>query len=163
MTDNTRISRPVRAVGCVALLALLAACGLSAAHTDGAQAVSVPVECAPSAVEAMSTAQRLEADRREEIALLDSVLESADTDQATRQNALAQKTQLAGRMELEAQARACLGGMGYERALVVCGAQTMTVLLPAGEFAQGDEARVVAAVCEQTGTGAENVKILLTD
>lgn len=154
-----------RAAGCALLLALLAVCGLAGANPARVQTVSVPVSRAAQEegqTAAMSVAERLALDRQEEIALLDGVLEDNATDQATRQNALAQKAQLAGRMELEAQARACLSGMGYERAQVVCGALVMTVLLPAGSVADArDSARIVAAVSDQTGTDAANVKILL--
>lgn len=161
-----RLPALARAAGGMLLLALLAVCGLAGSGAGDVRAVSVPVERAPQggAQAAMSAAERLALDRQEEIALLDSVLESADADQGTRQNALAQKTQLAGRMELEAQARACLAGMGYERAQIVCGAQMMTVLLPGESVPDAAAgARIVSAVCDQTGADAADVKILLTD
>lgn len=168
MQENVKTRLPVhfQKIGGVLFLALLAACGLAGAKGAKVQTVSVPVERSALTGESaakMSTAERLARDRQEEIALLDSVLESGDADQATRQSALAQKTQLTGRMELEAQARACLSGMGYEDAQVVCGAQMLTVLMPGTVAAAGDGARIIAAVSEQTGTGPENVRILFAN
>ena len=163
-----RLSVGIRMTGGFALLTLLAVCGFAGASRANVQSVSVPVERQTiggdaQPLQTMSVAERLARDRQEEIAMLDSVIESADADQATRQSALAQKAQLAGRMELEAQARACLAQMGYEKAQVVCGAQVMTVLLPSSDMsAAQDSARVVSAVADQTGTEPQNVKIILT-
>lgn len=149
-------------------LALLAVCGFAGASRAGVQTVSVPVqrqtiESEPAQPQGMSTAERLARDRREEIEMLDSVIENENTDQATRQSALAQKTQLTGRMELEAQARACLTQMGYDSAQAVCGAEIMTILIASsGMTNSSDSARIVSAVADQTGIEPQNVKIILT-
>ena len=165
---KNRLTVYTRVAGGFLLLILLAVCGFAGASRGGVQSVSVPVERQILGEEweqrsnNMSTAERLARDRREEIEMLDGIIENADTDQATRQSALAQKTQLVGRMELEAQARACLGEMGFLEAQVVCGAQMMTVLLPSSDVAKaGDGARIVSTVADQTGTEPQNVKIIL--
>ena len=167
---KNRLMVYARVAGGFSLLALLAVCGFAGASRGGVQSVSVPIERQilgeewEQQAKNMSTAERLARDRQEEIQMLDSIIESADTDQATRQSALAQKTQLAGRMELEAQARACLDQMGYHEAQVVCGAQMMTVLLPSADLAKTeDSARIVSAVADQTGTEPQNVKIILVN
>lgn len=164
---KNKLSVGYRAVGGFFLLALLAVCGFAGASRGSVQSVSVPVERQVLGEEwtgqTVSSAERLALDRQEEIQMLDSVIENADADQATRQNALAQKAQLAGRMELEAQARACLSEMGYEDAQVVCGAQVMTILLPSASIADTQaSARVISAVSDQTGCEPQNVKIILT-
>ena len=166
--SKNRLTVCARVASGFSLLALLAVCGFAGASRAGVQSVSVPVERQTlgdewgQQAQVMSTAERLARDRQEEIEMLDSVIESADADQATRQSALAQKAQLAGRMELEAQARACLDQMGFHEAQVVCGAQMMTVLVPSADLVNSsDSARIVSAVSDQTGTEPQNVKIIL--
>ena len=153
-------------IGGVLLLALLAACASAGASRTGVRAVSLPVQrtvIGGQDASAQSAAQRLAQDRAQELALLADVLSSAGVDEATRQNALAQQTQIAERMELEAQARACLVQMGFEGAEAVSGAQIMTVLLPSGSVGgETDAARIVDAVSSQTGVAPENVKLILT-
>ena len=165
---KNRLSVYSRKMGGVLLLALLAACGYAGASRGGVRAVSLPVQrtvmdgAQAQSAQAQTAAERLRQDRAEELALLSAVLSGENVDEATRQSALAQQVQIAQRMEMEAQARACLLQMGFE-AEAVSGAQIMTVLLPAASVAnETDAARVIDAVSSQTGVAPENVKLILT-
>ncbi len=161
---KNRLSVYSRTAGCALLLALLAVCAFAGASGGGKSAASVAVSRASDgALDAQSAAERLARDRAEELALLSGVLADGGADEATRQSALAQQAQLAQRMEMEAQARACLREMGYEGAEAIYGAQTLTLLLSQAQVAGGAEAaRAVDAVASLTGTAPENVKLLLT-
>ncbi len=122
----------------VMLLALLGVCGYagSARTKNVPSAVSLPVirtELEGDAIGGGSIAEvraRLNRQREEELALLDGVIADAGGDSAAKEAALAQKTQIAERMEREAQMTAVLEGMGAEGALAVCGAQGVTLLVP---------------------------------
>ena len=121
----------------VMLLTLLGICGYagSARTKNVPSAVSLPVirtELEGDAVGGGSIAEvraRLNRQREEELALLDGVIAEAGGDSAAKEAALAQKTQIAERMEREAQMTAVLEGMGAEGALAVCGAQGVTLLV----------------------------------
>lgn len=158
----------LRAAGCALLLALLGVCGYAGASREAVQAVSVPIARSTLETQASSPASheeiraRLSEQRRQELSLLESVLADAQTDEATARSALSQKQELVRRMECEAGAEAVLEGMGFAGALSVCGAQVMTVILPQDEAqTEADRLRAIDAVCAQTGTKAEDVKIIL--
>ena len=138
----------------VMLLALLGVCGYagSARTKNVPSAVSLPV---------IRTA-RLNRQREEELALLDGVIADAGDDSAAKEAALAQKTQIAERMEREAQMTAVLEGMGAEGALAVCGAQGVTLLVPQ-TFGMDENARnrLLNAVGGSSGAETAQLKIIL--
>ena len=98
----------------------------------------------------------------EELALLDGVIADAGGNSAAKEAALAQKTQIAERMEREAQMTAILEGMGAEGALAVCGAQGVTLLVPQ-TFGMDENARnrLLNAVGGQSGSETAQLKIIL--
>ena len=148
----------------VMLLTLLGICGYAgSARTKNVQsAVSLPVirtELEGDAVGGGSIAEvraRLNRQREEELALLDGVIADAGGDSA------AQKTQIAERMEREAQMTAILEGMGAEGALAVCGAQGVTLLVPQ-TFGMDENARnrLLNAVGGSSGSETAQLKIIL--
>lgn len=166
---QNRLSSRIRAMGCVLLLALLAVCGwMGASRDSGVQTVSVPVT--RNVLEAEEIAQatneeikaRLETERKQELDMLEGVLTDGRADDATVRSALLQKSEIAARMENEAQTEALLAGMGYGDALCVSGAQMLTLILPEQSLeSQEDRVRVIDAVSAQSGVSAENVKIIL--
>ena len=169
MEATGRMAAWARGALCAALLALLAVCGyMGAAGRDETAAVSVPVvrtaleSGALSAESAADTRGRLADERAQELEMLESVIGSPRADAATVKSALAQKTELTRRMEAEAQAEAVLGAMGIADATAVCGAQMLTLILPAASAAdEAARAQVIGAASEQTGIAAESVKIIL--
>ena len=154
----------------VMLLALLGVCGYagSARTKNVPSAVSLPVirtELEGDAIGGGSIAEvraRLNRQREEELALLDGVIADAGDDSAAKEAALAQKTQIAERMEREAQMTAVLEGMGAEGALAVCGAQGMTLLVPQ-TFGMDENARnrLLNAVGGSSGAETAQLKIIL--
>lgn len=153
----------------VMLLALLAVCGYMGASRGGdTQAVSVPLiqrTLTQQEITAYSMEEirvRLAGEREAEIALLDSVLAEPSASSTTKNSALSQKTQIASRMENEAQTVAALEMMGFADVAAVCGAQTMTIMTPAQNVQkESDRARMIAAAAGQTGMGPESIKIIL--
>lgn len=154
----------------VMLLALLGVCGYagSARTKNVPSAVSLPVirtELEGDAIGGGSIVEvraRLNRQREEELALLDGVIADAGGDSAAKEAALAQKTQIAERMEREAQMTAVLEGMGAEGALAVCGAQGVTLLVPQ-TFGMDENARnrLLNAVGGSSGAETAQLKIIL--
>ena len=152
------------------LLALLGVCGYAgAARTKNVQSVvSLPVtrtELEGDAIGGGSISQvkaRLDGQREAELALLDGVIADAGAGSAAKEDALAQKAQIAARMELEAQTTAILEGMGADGARAVCGAQGMTLLVPQ-TFGMDENARnrLLNAVGGSSGSETAQLKIIL--
>lgn len=167
--QKNRLGVFIRAGSCAALLLLLAVCGyMGASGGDGVQAVSVPVSRVALEEKTLSSEEmgdirtRLSAQRQAEIAMLDGVLGDESASETTKNSALLQKTQIAQRMDVEAQVIAALGFMGHEDAAAVCGAGTLTIFLPYEDAAKEEEmARILDAAAGQSGLGAENIKIIL--
>ena len=157
----------MRGVACALLLALLAVCGYIGAGREQTQTVSAAVTriTLPEQTQddAQDAAERLMAQREQEIALLRSVLEQPDAGSQTRDAAMAQLAQLTVRMETEAQCEACLREMGYEGAYAVSGAQLLTLFIPYDKIKEEpDKSRILDAVCGISGLDAGSVKIILT-
>lgn len=157
----------MRGVACALLLALLAVCGYVGAGREQTQTVSAAVTrlSLPEQTQddAQDAAERLMAQREQEIALLRSVMEQPDAGSQTRDAAMAQLTQLTVRMETEAQCEACLREMGYEGAYAVSGAQLLTLLIPYDKIKEvSDKTRILDAVCAVSSLDAGSVKIILT-
>lgn len=168
MTRQEKWTAGVRAAGCAILLVLLAVCGYAGAKEQTAQTLSVPMTVKTLDAQEIAAAtmedirQRLNNEREQELMLLQSVIDHPQADEKTLQSALEQKTQIAQRMELEAQTQASLACMGYEDAAVVCGAQTVTVIVPQKSAeSEQDRVRLIDAAVSQTQAAPEDVKIIL--
>ena len=94
--------------------------------------------------------------------MLDSVIADSGAAQDAKESALNQKTQIAARMEQEAQVQAVMEAMGAENALAVGGAQGMTLLLPT-QTAQDETLRnrLLHAAASQTGMEEKDIQIIL--
>lgn len=169
MQNSKMIDRRLgRLAGCVMLLALLAVSGYAGAARTSVEAVSVPVFYQPLSIweiadESMKDVRmRLEEERKQEIVLLDSVIASPKISEELAEQALAQKMELAARMETEAQTEAALSYMGYSQVYAICGAGSMTLIAP-WQYASDDAVRVklIAAAADQAQIPAEYVKIIL--
>ena len=157
-----------RAAISILLLVLLAVSGYAGTTQKSVCAVSVPVtyqtiSAWEVSVETMQEVQeRLRQERMQEMELLDSVIVQAGGSGETAEHALAQKAQLAGRMETESRVRAALAYMGYTQVNVVCGAGSLTLIAP-WQYVSGEQERVklIAAAADQAQIPAECVKIIL--
>lgn len=167
--DNAnRLSVFFRGGACMVLILLLAVGGYTGASAPQAHMTAAPVETRTilTAGDVQMTYEEIRAEhereRQQEIDLLNSVIESDAASEETKQSALAQKTQIASRMEMEAQVRAALLHMGYAPAAAVCGAQQMTVILPQDSVkTDEDSVRVIDAAAAAAGIDAGSVKIIL--
>ena len=158
----------LRALGAGLLLALLGLCGYAGAREQTVQTSGVAVtrqtlgSVAVSQTSMEATRERLSREREQELSLLQSVLDDPAADETLRRQALEQRTQIALRMELEAQVQAALSYMGFDSVAVVCGAQAITLIAPFDVAAeQADRVRLIDAAAGQTGTSPEAVKIIL--
>ena len=167
--NQKRLTAYVRAAGSAFLLLILGVCGYLGTLQNEVKAVSVPIvrsimeQEIHTASTVEETRQRFENRRKEEIALLDSIIAQSDGEGQSRLDALEQKMQIVQRMELEAEAQASLSYMGFDRAAVVCGAQSLTVFVP---FDQAEDekkrVRLLDAAASASGISPEAVKIILT-
>lgn len=163
-----KLSVGIRSCACILLLALLAVCGYSGANPPSAKTTSAPVETRtilegePSDMAYDDIRAQHDNDRQRELDLLASVIADPNADQETKNSALAQKAQIAQRMETEAQVRAALLHMGYEDVAALCGAQQLTLIVPAGQIrSEEDSVRIVDAAMAVSGFDASAVKIIL--
>lgn len=159
----------MRTAGCAALVALLAVCSYLGARQPQAQTVSVPVavetisENALSAASLEETQDRLLRERENALALLQSVIDDPGAGAEAREEALREKTALAGRMAAEAEMTAILAQMGFGDAAVVMGEQSLSVIVP-WQAAENEQSRVriIDAAASHTGLSPECVKIILS-
>ena len=164
--ENKR-RRKMRGMGCAFFLLLLAVCGYVGAQREGTRTVSAPVTRSAIQLSTVGdaiaeTANRLEEQRNMEIALLREVMADSEAGSEHRENAAAQLIQITERMETEAQSTACLERMGFEGVKAVCGAQMISLIVPAEEALQDDDAaRIVEAVSSLTGIEPGEIKIIL--
>lgn len=157
-----------RAAACAALLALLGVSGYTGALRENDAISDVPVSVQyydpleRSAMTAGEIARDLGEKRREEIALLDSVIDNPASSEEIRQRALEQKSQIAQRMEQEAQAEAALCYAGYAGVGVLCSLTAVNIFSPYAYMAdENDRTRMIDCVCTQTGVQPGEVKIIL--
>lgn len=164
---QNRLSVGLRISTGVLFLGILALCGYAGSREQNRPAVGVPVTYTAMAqanvqTESMQSVRaRLKSEREQEISLLDSVIEHPDTSSTTRENALAQKAQIASRMEMEAQIEAVLLQMGIDGEAV--GGETGVTIVADASDLDDEQAkmRVIHAACAQTGLEADKLKIIL--
>lgn len=164
-----RVSDKYRSVLGMLLLSLLAVCGYMGSEKESVQTVSVSVsrtqyemsELGEDTIE--SARDHLNQERENEMELLKSVADNEEADAEHRQDALEQIAQVAARMEIEAQVKACLMEMGIEKALPVLGAQGLTIFCTKDSLGEElDRLRIIDAVCGVSGYEARDIKIILT-
>jgi len=156
----------MRLAGCAALLALLAVSSYAGAKRLEVPDVPIVIETVSAQVAAMDTIgqtqARLASGRGQALALLQSVLEDPQADEASRRQALAEKTRIASRMETEAAVHALLEYMGFSDTAVVAGESALNIIAP-WQTAENEHNRVrmIDAAVSTSGFSAEAVKIIL--
>ena len=159
-------AKMLRFAGCAALLALLVVSSSAGRETNSIPSVPVMVEIMPQQALAArtigQTRERLKAQRDEALALLQSVLDDPHAGEAQKSQALAQKTQIASRMETEAAVEALLDEMGFGEMAVVAGEGALHIIAP-WQTAENEQNRVrmIDAAVSQSGLSPEAVKIIL--
>ena len=95
--------------------------------------------------------------------MLEEVIQNTQTNEQTRQDALAQKADIVRRMEYETQAAACFESMGMDGCVALHGTQNLTVFAPF-EYVSDERNRtmIIDALSSLTGLGPESIKIILT-
>ena len=159
--------RAGRFAGCAALLALLIMSSSTAAKP--VQVASVPVFAQTLSSPTLSSAsmeetvKKLEAQREQALALLQSVLDDPRAQQEQITAALEKKTQIASNMEKEAAIGAQLAHMGFDQTAVVMGNGALSIIAP-WQMAENEQNRIrmIDAAASLSGISAGNVKIILS-
>lgn len=161
------VSRILRYAGCAVLLGVLALSSWAVNSPKSSPIVPVMIETVPESALAVSsmekTQERLMRQRQEAIVLLQSVIDDPQADEASRKQALDEKTRIAARMETEASLGALLAHMGFEQTAVIVGEETLSIITP-WQTAEHEHNRVqmIDAAVSQSGLAPGAVKIILS-
>lgn len=165
MKDGARF---LRSLSCDVLIALLAVSGYmgAAQQEETAAMVSVPVVFETLEAEALIFAEEsgkstLSKEREKALLLLEDVIRAPKASEASVQDALQRKAEIASAMETEARIIATLEAMGFPETGAFCGGRTMTVIVPSA-VALDEKARVqiVDAAANAAGLNADCIKII---
>jgi len=157
-----------RASCCAALVVLLAVSGYMGAVQQRKQtaAVSVPIVFEPLEDASLVSSgedvrSRLSMERERALLLLDSVIRDPKASEASMQDALARKAEIASNIEIEARIVKSLEEMGFHGASALCGGRMTTVVVPAA-LALDEKMRVqiVDAAANAAKQNADSIKII---
>jgi hypothetical protein len=117
-------------------------------------------ELAGASVE--ETCDKLDEQRRQALAILQSVIDDPKAKEEQISAALDKKAQIAARMETEAAICALLDHMGFGQTVVVMGEKSLSIIAP-WQTAENEQNRVrmIDAAASQSGLPAGAVKIIL--
>lgn len=101
-----------------------------------------------------------ETTRQQELRYIESVVESAETDDATKASAQAQKLSLTANMENELVSEGLIQtGLGME-AVVTIGEGTVNVVVDKQELSETEVTQIADIIKKQTQAEAESIKIM---
>lgn len=98
--------------------------------------------------------------RDEALEVLQAVVDSAKTDEATKTQALADISQIAKDMEAESNIETLVVAKGFEQCVAVISSGTVNVVVKADKLTQSDIAIINEIVYDQSGITPANVKIV---
>ena len=98
--------------------------------------------------------------RDEALEVLQSVVDSADADEATKTEALLEIADLARAMEAEANIETMVLAKGFERCVAVINGETCSVVVNGGELQESQIAQINEIVYEQAGILPVNIRIV---
>ena len=98
--------------------------------------------------------------RDEALEVLQSVVDSANTDDVAKTQALADISQIAKDMEAESNIETLIVAKGFEQCVAVISSGTINVVVKAETLTQSDIAIINEIVYEQSGIVPANVKIV---
>ena len=98
--------------------------------------------------------------RDEALEVLQSVVDSADADEATKTEALLEIADLARAMEAEANIETMVLAKGFERCVAVINGETCSVVVNGGELQETQIAQINEIVYEQAGILPVNIRIV---
>lgn len=98
--------------------------------------------------------------RDEALEVLQAVVDSASSDEATKTQALADISQIAKDMEAESNIETLVVAKGFEQCVAVISSGTVNVVVKAEKLTQSDIAIINEIVYDQSGIKPANVKIV---
>ncbi len=101
--------------------------------------------------------------RDTEVAYLDSIISSDNSDAETVKDAQDQKIQIVQRMESELTIEGLVMAAGFEDAIVTVQEGSVNVVLKADQISKEDAAKVLEIVRQETGESAQNIKVILQE
>jgi len=165
MKDRTEISGVSR---CAALVALLALSGYMGATQGSEQAAAVSVPIVFEAIEDVAailpgenTQSRLMQEREKALLLLEEIIRDPKATEASVQDALMRKSEIASNVDTEARIVNALEAIGFQGTAALCGGRMTTVIVPQ-KLALDEKARVqiVDAAANAAKQNADSIKII---
>ncbi|MBQ3057055.1 MAG: SpoIIIAH-like family protein [Clostridia bacterium] len=98
--------------------------------------------------------------RDEALEVLQSVVDSAEADEATKTGALLEISELAKEMEAEANIEAMVLAKGFEQCVAILNGETCSVVVNGGELQQNQISQINEIVYEQAGILPTNIRII---
>ena len=98
--------------------------------------------------------------RTQEVAYLDSVINSGEVDEQVVTEAMNQKIAITQAMETELILEGLIKGSGYNDAIVTCGDETVSVVLAENSITDEQAVQILEIVKSETGKSAQNIKII---
>lgn len=99
--------------------------------------------------------------RSTEVAYLDSIITSKNSDADTVKDAQNQKIDIVRRMESELTIEGLLMAAGFDDAIVTVQTGSVNVVIKAAQISKEDAAKVLEIVRDETGEPAQNIKVIL--
>lgn len=99
--------------------------------------------------------------RDTEVAYLDSIISSENSDAETVKDAQDQKIEIVQRMESELTIEGLVMAAGFDDAIVTVQEGSVNVVLKAEKISKEDAAKVLEIVRKQTGESPKNIKVIL--
>lgn len=152
---------------CALLITILAVSGfVGASPDDEPKMTAAPVVGkALEQVQAMTFDEvqaRYDAQRGNELEILDGVLADESADKDTKKKAQEQKIQIAARMDTETKIEETLAHMGFSRCAAVCADERVILIIPQNLASdQAETTRIIDAAASIGGCEAKDVKIIL--
>ena len=98
--------------------------------------------------------------RDEALEVLQSVVDSAEADEATKTGALLEISELAKEMEAEANIEALVLAKGFEQCVAILNGESCSVVVNGGELQQNQISQINEIVYEQAGILPTNIRII---
>lgn len=142
------------------LLALIAAaCGLICLQNDGA-IEEAPPTLTPAPVKAATETDSRETAYQQDREALTALIESEQTDEATRKQAQTKLMQMVEEHQTEAGIQQALTQAGYGPCTALCQNGALTVMLTRDSLTSADSAAILALCTAHTDISVENIRIM---
>lgn len=130
--------------------------------TDGAGTTPASLDSGNATVDSFFSSTQVSRARARDEALevLQAVVDSAKSDEATKTQALADISQIAKDMEAESNIETLVVAKGFEQCVAVISSGTVNVVVKAEKLTQSDIAIINEIVYDQSGITPANVKIV---